>query len=151
MSIFLPLEMDSIDDMYYFGRCGKEFSDGMEANLTTYLENSEFNWENSWNVPLVPWKKNTSVNDLMTGLLIRLHRDHGGIQFIKRLYEEIPRRKSLGSKDDRQGARDNFYQACSRAAGKNLYKFFTVDLRWDISSECRDLVASDVPGVACSS
>lgn len=136
MSIFLPAEIDSITDMYYFGSNGQRFSDGMEANLNSYLQNPEkYNWENSWNVPLIPWKERTSVNDLMTGLLIRLHRDHGGIDFIKRLYEEIPIREPLKSRADRQGARDNFYEACSLAAGKDLHDFFANELRWQISPE----------------
>ena len=141
MSIFLPAEIESIDDMYYFGSNGQRFSDGMEANINTYLEQPEkYNWDNSWNVPLVPWKERTSVNDLMTGLLIRLHRDHGGINFIKRLYAEIPKRKPLKSRADRQGARDNFYEASSLAAGKDLYDFYVNDLRWKISTDRRQRV-----------
>ncbi len=153
MSIFLPQEIDSIDDMYYFGSGGKKFADGMESNLTAYLDApQEYNWENSWNVPLVPWKERTSVNDLMTGLLVRLHRDHGGIDFIKRLYAEIPKRESLKSRADRQGARDNFYQACSIAAGKDLFDFFSGELRWKITPDRHrqvqkqlQLVAKKVP------
>lgn len=137
MSVFLPAEIDSIDDMYYFGSDGKRFSDGMESNLDTYLSHAEkYNWDNSWNVPLVPWKKRTSINDLMTGLLIRLHRDHGGAEFITRLYEEIPKRKALSSRSDRQGARDNFFEACCLAANKDLSSFFDTELRWEISDDC---------------
>ncbi len=136
MSIFLPHEIKSIKDMYYFGSGGKRFSDGMEANLKSYIQNPDkYNWENSWNVPLVPWKKRTSVNDLMTGLLIRLHRDHGGIEFIKGLYQEIPKLQPLKSRSDRQGARDNFYEASSRAAKKDLSEFFTKTLRWSLTEK----------------
>ena len=138
MSIFLPAEIEQISDMYYFGSSGRQFSNGMEANIKTYIQNPDkFDWNNSWNVPLVPWKERTSVNDLMTGLLIRLHRDHGGIAFIKRLYAEIPKRKPLSSRSDRQGARDNFYEACSLAAQRDLYDFFVGDLRWKISDSHR--------------
>ncbi len=148
MSIFLPPEIEGIDDMYYFGSGGKDFADGMEANLKAYLAHPEkYNWENSWNVPLVPWKERTSVNDLMTGLLIHLHREHGGIEFIRRLYAEIPKRKSLASRADRQGARDNFYEACSLAAKKDLYDFFTKDLRWELSADRREVVRAGVASV----
>ena len=140
MSIFLPAEIDSIKDMYYFGSDGKKFSDGMEANINTYIQNpKKYNWENSWNVPLLPWKERTSVNDLMTGLLIRLHRDHGGIDFINRLYKEIPKRKPLESRADRQGARNNFYEAASIAARKDLYDFFSNELRWKITVDREQL------------
>ena len=142
MSIFLPHEIKSIDDMYYFGSNGQQFSDGMEANLNTYLAApNKYNWDNSWNVPLIPWKERTSVNDLMTGLLIRLHREHGGSEFISRLYAEIPKRKPLASRSDRQGARDNFYESASIATKKNLYEFFSNDLRWNISKERQTAVA----------
>lgn len=141
MSIFLPAEIKSIDDMFYFGSGGEKFSNGMEANLTTYMSHADkYDWNNSWNVPLVPWKERTSVNDLMTGLLIRLHREHGGIDFIERLYVEIPRRKPLRSRDDRQGARDNFYEAASLAANKDLFNFFSKDLRWMLSDSRRGKV-----------
>jgi hypothetical protein len=147
MSIFLPPEIEQIDDMYYFGSGGKKFSEGMEENLKIYLASPEkYDWENSWNVPLVPWKERTSVNDLMTGLLIRLHREHGGIEFIRRLYEEIPKRKRLASRADRQGARDNFYEACSLAARKDLHDFFSKSLRWRISKARRETVRAGLAG-----
>ena len=145
MSVFLPAEIEAIDGMYYFGRSGQQFSDGMESNLNTYLENPEkYDWENSWNVPLLPWKERTSVNDLMTGLLIRLHRDQGGIDFIQRLYEEIPKRQALDSRANRQGARDNFYEASSLAAEKDLHRFFVEELRWEISTAAQERVQQEL-------
>jgi hypothetical protein len=71
----------------------------------------------------------------MTGLLIRLHRDHGGIEFIRRLYDEIPKRTPLKERSDRQGARDNFYESASYAANQDLFDFFTEELRWEISAD----------------
>lgn len=136
MSIFLPKEIDGVEDMYYFGRNGQAFSNGMEANLNTYIAHPDkYDWDNSWNVPLVPWAKRTSVNDLMTGLLVRLYRDHGGIEFIKELYGQIPKLKPLETKSDRQGARDNFYRAASRAAKNDLSEFFVKKLRWELTED----------------
>ncbi len=141
MSIFLPAEIEAITDMFYFGSNGEQFSEGMYRNVETYMKNAEkYNWDNSWNVPLIPWKERTSVNDLMTGLLILLHREYGGIEFIHRLYQEIPKRTPLQSRADRQGARDNFCEACSLAAGKDLEPFFTNELRWKISDSCRERI-----------
>ena len=91
MSIFLPEQIDTIEDMYYFGADSEQFSESMEQNLSIYIEGKDkYDWNNSWAVPLVPWAERTSVNDLMTGLLIRLHRDHGGNEFIQRLYRKSP-------------------------------------------------------------
>lgn len=136
MSIFLPEVIDTVDDMYYFGSGGETFSQGMEANLNTYIAGEGlYNWDNSWNVPLMPWSQSTSLNDLMTGLLVRLHRDHGGSDFIQRLYEEIPMLEPLENMSDWQGARNNFYVAASLAADQDLADFFTDELRWELTVE----------------
>ncbi len=141
MSIFLAESIEQIDDMHYFGRNGKQFADGMESNLNEYLAHpTRYDWENAWCVPLVPWRERTSVNDLMTGLLVRLHREHGGLPFIRRLYDEIPKRTPLESRDDYQGARDNFYEAASIAARTDLHDFFEADLRWALSADAKTRV-----------
>ena len=145
MSVFVPMEIESIDDMYYFGTNGEKFAQSMENHLNIYIENPDkYNWDNSWNAPRLPWSKRTSLNDLMTGLLIRLHRDHGGSAFIRRLYDEIPRRNRLKSRSDTQGARDNFYIASSLAAKKDLYQFFSDELRWEITQRARSEVGNSM-------
>lgn len=131
MSIFMPEEIDSITDMHYFGSGGEAFSKGMEANLTAYLEGN-YTWKEGWCINLVPWKERTSLNDLMTALLVRLHREHGGNEFIARLYREIPQLPVLKGRDDYQGARDNFYVASSIAARKDLRETYE-ELRWKLS------------------
>ncbi len=138
MSIFMPAEIEGITDMFYFGSGGKVFSDGMEANLTAYLE-GDYSWEEGWCINLLPWKERTSLNDLMTALLIRLHREHGGNAFISNLYREIPKLPELKGRDDYQGARDHFYIASSLAAGTDLQKTYA-ELRWKISPEAIERV-----------
>ncbi len=133
MSIFMPSEVEGITDMHYFGSGGQRFSDGMEANLAAYLE-GDYTWKEGWCINLVPWKERTSLNDLMTALLIRLHRENGGNEFIAKLYREIPKLPELKGRDDYQGARDNFYIASSLAAGKDLKKLYN-ELRWKLSDE----------------
>jgi len=145
MSVFIPKECVGIDDMYYFGKNGQQFSDDMESNLNEYLAHPEkYTWENSWCVRILPWTKNTSLNDLMTGLLIRLAKENGGIKFISGLYREIPRQPLLKGRYDYQGERDNFYTASSLAAQRDLYQFFTKDLRWQISAEARKRAMTDL-------
>ena len=135
MSIFLPAEIPQIKDMYYFGSNGKQFSDGMEKNIIKYIEGN-YSWKEGFCINLVPWAERTSLNDLMTALLIQLHRDYGGNKFIKRLYHEIPKLKDLKGRDDYQGARDNFYIASSLAAKKDLSDYYK-KLRWDISENAK--------------
>ena len=138
MSIFLPAEVSNITDMYYFSSNGKQFSDSMEKNITKYLAGN-YSWKEGWCINLVPWAERTSLNDLMTGLLIQLHRDHGGNKFMKNLYHEIPKLKDLKGRDDYQGARDNFYIASSLAAQKDLFDYYK-KIRWNISQQARDEV-----------
>ena len=142
MAVVLPKQVPGIDDMFYFGQNGQQFAEGMEANLNEYLAHPEkYNWENSWCVRLLSWKENTSLNDLMTGLLLRLQREYGGIAFMSGLYREIPRQRPLPKNlSDYQAARDNFYAAASLAAKKDLWDFFTKELRWKISDAARQRV-----------
>ena len=133
MSIFMPSEIEGITDMHYFGSGGQRFSEGMEANLSAYLE-GDYTWMEGWCINLVPWKERTSLNDLMTAPLIGLHRENGGNEFISKLYREIPELPELKGRDDYQGARDNFYIASSLAAGKDLQATFK-ELRWELSDE----------------
>lgn len=139
MSIFMPSEVKGITDMHYFGRDGEAFSKGMEANLTAYLK-GDYTWEQGWCINLVPWKERTSLNDLMTALLIRLHRENGGNAFISKLYQEIPKLPKLKGRDDYQGARDHFYIASSLAAGKDLQQTYK-ELRWELSENALAMVA----------
>ena len=146
MSVAMPAQVEGVEDMFYFGQGGKAFAAGMEANLDTFLGDREkYTWTNSWCVRMLPWKENTSLNDLMTGLLLRLQREHGGIRFVTALYREIPRQRPLPrSKSDYPAARDNFYAAASLAAGVDLWDFFSGDLRWGLSEPTRRRVANDL-------
>lgn len=144
MSIFLPAEIPQITDMHYFGSNGKQFSDGMEKNIIQYQEGN-YSWKEGFCINLMPWNERASLNDLMTALLIQLHRENGGNKFIKKLYREIPKLKDLKGRDDYQGARDNFYIAASLAAEKDLIDYFT-KIRWEISEKVKKEVSQKFHG-----
>ena len=146
MSVVMSKQVPGIDDMFYFGQNGRSFAAGMETNLDQYLAHPEkYDWENSWCVRLLPWKANTSLNDLMTGLLLRLEREHGGVTFISALYREIPRQRPLPkNKSDYQAVRDNFYAAASLAAKQDLWSFFTSDLRWLLTDSVHNRVRHEL-------
>lgn len=127
-----------ITDLSYNGQNGQHFRDGMLGYLSTYLSSPDYTWENSWNRDRLPWDQNTSVNDLMSGLVIQLSEDYaaGGTAIVQGLYREIPRVPDLATDhSDSAGARDNFYIAASRAAGVDLRSYFTDTLRWEIRPE----------------
>ncbi|QEH35916.1 hypothetical protein OJF2_44730 [Aquisphaera giovannonii] len=145
MAVVLAREVPGVEDMTYYGQGSKQFAAGMEANLDEYLAHPDkYGWDNAWCVKMLPWKANTSVNDLMTGLVLRLQREHGGLEFVSRLYREIPRQPPPRDRSDYLAARDNFYAAASLAAGKDLGDFFTKGLRWRLSKATHDRVLKEL-------
>ncbi len=146
MSVFLPEQIEEVEDMFYFGRDADAFAEGMTGKLDIYLKGKkEYTWENTWCRDRLPWRQKASLNDLMTGLLIRLYREHGEAEFIKSLYREIPKQRPLVERrDNYQRARDNFYKAASIAARKDLWDYFMIDLRWPVSDEARAIVTEAV-------
>ena len=130
-------------DLHYFGQNDEGFCiDNMLTKHNEYVSDPRWNWDNSWHRDLLPWRERTSVNDLMSGTLIHMYRqDYGGIGFVRRLYDEIRARTPLESRSDTQGARDNFYIAASRAARRDLTRYFAEDLKWELSDAARAEVA----------
>lgn len=144
MAVVLAKEAPGVTDMHYFGQDGKQFSDGMDAYLREYLADPKYGWDNAWCVRLLPWRENTSVNDLMTALILRLYREHGGVEFITGLYREIPRQPMPRDREDYMAVRDNFYAAASLAAGEDLGDFFTKDLRWALTKATHQRVLKEL-------
>lgn len=140
MACFLSTEMQV--ELYYFGHDHRAFCwDYMHSHFRSYVESDEYTWENSWNVPRLPWSETTSVNDLMTGTLIDMHDRFGGIDFIARLYRAIQVQPPASSRSAYQEVRDNFYRAASIAARRDLTDYFTTTLKWELSAEARQSVA----------
>jgi hypothetical protein len=139
MAAVMPKQVPGVDDLHYAGRGRAGFARGMEAFLDEYIAHPEkYDWANSWCAPRLPWSPKTSVNDLMTGLLVHLQRKHGGIAFVSGLYREIPRQRPLPrDRSDYLACRDNIYAACSLAAREDLGDFFTKNLRWTLSTSTR--------------
>jgi autotransporter-associated beta strand protein len=130
--------IEGLSDMYYFGNNGAYFSNAMTANVDTYTGSSAYTWANSWDKDRMPWNTNTSLNDLMSGTVIKLYDAYGGIRVVEGMYREIPKLNALaGWPADDAGARDNFYLAASRAVDTDLRSYFTGTLKWSLSSGIR--------------
>lgn len=135
MAIIVPAEVLGVDDLYYFGQNLEQFSNSMFFNLKTYIDNpTTYTYENSWLSSLLPWSQTpVSLNDLMTATIVYLYNHYGRLEFISKLFRQIPQRIPLSSMADLQRARDNFYVSASLAASENLIPFFMDTLRWEIS------------------
>lgn len=119
-----------------------------EDLLDNYIDNPEiYDWENSWNASLIPQRPNTSLNDLMTGLLTRLYDSLGEVDFFSNLYRELVLLPILPGRDSYQQARDNFYLAVSRASGFDQKTLFENTLRWPLSNNAKNLIDSELPAV----
>jgi|GEM_PF-5118389 len=105
-----------------------------ERALDTYIGGRKYTWYKSFNATKLPWNEEQAVDILMTGLLQRLMKDHGGETFLKKFFIELLKRPDMKSRSHRMQARDHFFIASSKAAGKDLAQFFTEDLKWAVSS-----------------
>lgn len=128
----------------YHGRNRDQFRAGFDSDLNTYLNNTSYNFENVWTSRLLPWRHQT-VNNLMSGALLRWYDNHGGKPFIQRLYREIENNPRLRDRFDFQRARDNWYRIVSRASRTNQESHFENTLRWSISQKAKNTIRTEFP------
>ncbi|MCA9508808.1 MAG: hypothetical protein KC505_10350 [Myxococcales bacterium] len=129
---FLGLDLD------YAGQGVEEFRRDRINDLNTYLNNSQWNFDNTWSYFILPWTKNTgnrqSINDLMSGLLIYLSDEYGGVSFLARLFQNLKQQPTTPSKTDRQARAQNLYEAAKKSVSSsnlgNLENFFKQKMRW---------------------
>jgi hypothetical protein len=155
----------------YHGNTSEEFWKSMEFHLDTYItgiKNGIYTWDNTFMYSRLIWTKNTeepdgsqSLDNLYSGLLIRLWRNHGSQTFLQRFYNAIKlmnnrnafnllnsRNKanyidSLSTDESNvklnaQTASENFYIASSYGAKTDLYNYFVNTLKRNIRQEARD-------------
>jgi hypothetical protein len=74
-------------------------------------------------------------DNLYSGIVSRLFKNHGQMEFLQRWFQAIPLlRPAEGSP---AAARDNFFLAACHAANADLTTYFEADLNWPISAEAR--------------
>lgn len=128
----LNIELD------YAGHNVAKFRQDRLSDLSTYVNNTQYTFENTWSKYLLPWSQGQSVNDLMSGLLIYLADQYGGIKFLERLFARLKMRPPTSNKNDRIQRANNFYQSVYQAL-LDLYdsdvaitarNYFYLNLRW---------------------
>lgn len=154
----------------YFGSDAEKFWQSMEKHLDIYINGYNsgiYTWDNTFMFNRLIWTKNKenpdgaeSLDNLYSGLLIRLWRNNGNDNFLKRFYKAIKLMndrnayyflnksdKSIyidnlstntsNAKLNAQTAAENFYIASSYAANKDLYDYFERILGRSIRQEAR--------------
>ena len=155
----------------YYGYDAEGFWKSMEKHLDIYingLKSGIYTWDNTFMYNRLIWTKNInspdgaeSLDNLYSGILIRLWRNNGEgkflLKFFKALklmsnrsannYLNLPNKlnyidtlstDSNNVKLNAQTAAENFYIASSYGASKDLYDYFTVTLKRSIRKEARD-------------
>lgn len=142
MAVILPDLLNM--PMYYFGQSRRQFRDRMVANLDEYRRFCQDNIGDgfdAWTSSRMPWDRRESVNDLMSGLIIRSFERFGRETWIKGFYRAMNEVDDINESEaggfDFQGARDNVFRVWSRAAGRDLYCVFSEELKWRISDVAR--------------
>lgn len=125
-------------------RSGAEFRRCVEELVDLYVADRGLSFTNTLATGAGP-KNPMGLNgtDLFASFCMRLARDHGGSDFVKRLWQEVGRRPTAKSPQD---GIDNFVVAASLAAKKDLGPLFADVWRWPVSerarSSCREVNVS---------
>jgi hypothetical protein len=154
----------------YFGYDAEDFWEKMEKHLDTYIEGYNsgiYTWDNTFMYNRMIWTNNEdnpngseSLDNLYSGLLIRLWKNNGTNNFLKRFYKAIKLMNDRNAyyflnrsdkltyidnlstntsnvKLNAQTAAENFYIASSYGANKDLYDYFENTLHRSIRIEAR--------------
>jgi hypothetical protein len=122
--------------MNYYGTDTAKFRADRLKDINTYINNTQYNFNNSWSVWLLPWAQSQSINDMMSGLLILMHDRFGGKAFLSELFKQLKLQPPTPNKSDRKLRATNLYNAAKQAARKigrssrEIENFFKKTMRW---------------------
>lgn len=124
-------------------RTGAEFRAVMESLVDLYEADATLTWENTLKRDAAP-KNPLGLNgtDLFASFCLRLMRDYGGLEFVKRLWKEV---EKLPAAKSTEQALDNFVIAASRAAERDLSGHFATKWRWPVSPSAKKESAIPAP------
>jgi hypothetical protein len=143
VNILGTLLLDELQDprvsFSYHGHSREKFLADMEAHFNKYVE-SDLAWDEVFMHERLPWDGASSLDNVYSGLIIRLWRLHGAV-FLTRFFAALRSLEPPSSKSDVEKARENFAVAAARAARVDLSDFFKT-LRWPLREPARRLVAN---------
>lgn len=133
VNVLGTLLLDQLEDpivgFSYHGHSRDKFLGDMEAHLARYVAGGG-TWEDTFMHERLRWDPNSSLDNVYSGILISLWRAHGRGAFLTRFFQALKNLRPV-SKDDVQGARENFALAAGRAARADLTGYFAT-LRWPL-------------------
>lgn len=137
MTVLIPEAIGC--DIDYYGTNTRGFREAREKDLATYVSNPQWNFRNTWCKLLLPWNKNQSINDVMSGLLIYFADNFGGITFLFEMYSALYKQPTTYGRHEQEHRARNLVRSCITAAriiGGNssatrMYNYFRHTLRWD--------------------
>lgn len=149
MAIILPTVMRM--PFYYFGHSFDHFKAGMVEHLKHYRDHvcnngscvysMDDKFAVGWTKSRMVWRSSASVNDLMTGLIVRSFDRFGGEAFVKRLFKAFVEADDINDSDagqrNYQKARDNIFMMWSYAAQSDLSPVFDDELEWRVSDSAK--------------
>ena len=151
----------------YAGYNIEQFWNMMEIHLDRYINGSIYTWDNTFMYSRMIWTANAdnpngaeSLDNIYSGLLIRLWRRYGGKVFLIRFFKAITLMNNrnayhflnvvnkldyidilsndiTNAKLTVQTAAENLYIAASYGANQDLYTYFTITLKRSIRQEAR--------------
>lgn len=123
-------------------KTGVEFRQIMESLVDLYEADPSLTWENTLKIDAAP-KNPLGLNgtDLFASFCLRLAKEHGGREFVKRLWPAVEKLPPAASTQD---AVDHFVIAASQAAGRDLGSHFANRWRWPVTPAGREKAAKAV-------
>jgi serralysin len=121
-------------------KSGAEFRQIMESLVDLYESDASLSWENTLKIDAAP-KNPLGLNgtDLFASFCLRLAKEHGGLEFVKRLWPAVGKLPAAASTQD---AVDHFVIAASQAARRDLGPHFADRWRWPVSPAGRPRAAA---------
>ena len=109
----------------YHGQNAEGFLASMEAALQRHIDDTSLSWEDTFMHECLPWAEHQSLDNVYSGLLVRLWRGEGRGAFLARFFQvALPTLRGNGrlprDKGDFATARENLFLACSIAARRDL-------------------------------
>lgn len=106
----------------------RKYEESISQRLDSYIADKNQRFDNTLCV-------NKKSGDLLAAMILRLHRDYGGEEFISRFWQSIGRQDEANSTQD---AVDNFVRAACLASERNLTGLLAGPWKFPVSDSLRD-------------
>ena len=150
LGVLLVTDAEPSVRVNYHGTDGSGFLASMESQLARHVAGvaaKELTWADTFAHERLPWAAHQSLDNVHSGVLVRLWRRHGRGEFLARFFTvAIPLLHANGrrpaSRADAATARENVLLAYSVAARADLSSFFATELGMPLRDGVAELAAA---------